>query len=191
MSTTRGTITSDPAGISCPSNCAEDYEYDDFCTDLPGRDECELGTPTNVTLTASGGGAGYGPHWSGCDSAAGSTCGITMEGAQNVSVSWTDDANPTVGLLSPPAKAGPSTVFNATASDNSGTVNKVDFYVDGVLRATDTSAPFQYHPGPEPVRRRQHRPRPEGDLPRRLGPRVERPGERAVGRPSASTSRPD
>jgi hypothetical protein len=150
VSTTRGAITSDPAGISCPSDCAEDYEYDDFCTDLPGRDECELGTPIDVTLTASGGGAGYGPHWSGCDSAAGSTCGITMEGAQNVSVSWTDDANPTVGLSSPPAKAGPSTVFNATASDNSGTVNKVDFYVDGVLRATDTSAPFQYQPDLSP-----------------------------------------
>src|SRR3954454_7034441 len=121
VSTTRGTITSDPAGISCPSDCAEDYEYEDFCTDLPGRDECELGTPIDVTLTASGGGADYGPHWSGCDSATGSSCDITMEGDHNVSVTWTDDANPTVALTSPPDKDGPSTDLHATPSDHTST----------------------------------------------------------------------
>ena len=48
VSTPRGTITSDPAGISCPSDCAQGFEYDDFCTNLPGRDECDLGTPVDV-----------------------------------------------------------------------------------------------------------------------------------------------
>jgi hypothetical protein len=147
VSTTRGTITSSPSGISCPSDCGEDYEYDDFCTDLPGKDECEPGEPVDVTLTASGGGLGFGPHWTGCDSASGSTCDILMEGNQSVSVTWTDDADPTVGLSSssPSSKAGPSTVFTASANDNAG-VAKVDFYVDDVLKLSDTSAPYQFAP---------------------------------------------
>jgi hypothetical protein len=146
VATSRGTITSGDGGIDCPGDCSEDYPYEDFCTDLPGRDECEPGIPADVTLTAANGGAGYSPSWSGCDSAAGSQCDITMDSDASVSASWMDVQDPTVALASPPAKAGPATVFTATAGDNSGVVTKVDFYVDNVLRATDTSAPFQFQP---------------------------------------------
>ena len=146
----RGSITSSPAGIACPGDCTEDYTYEDFCTNLPGADECEPGTPTDVTLTAANGGAGYAAGWSGCDSATGSTCTLTMETNRSASLTWTDVANPSVALSAPPAKAGPSTTFTATATDNSGVVTKVDFYVDNVLRLTDTSAPYQYSPDLSP-----------------------------------------
>ena len=73
-----------------------------------------------------------------------------MEGDHSVSVTWTDDVNPSVGLSSPPANVGRSSVFNATASDNSGSVSKVDFYVDDVLKLSDTAAPYQFTPDLSP-----------------------------------------
>jgi Bacterial Ig domain len=131
VSKSAGTVTSAPAGINCGSTCEADFTED-----------------TSVTLNASGGPSGYSPSWSGACS--GSSCSVTMDGNKTATLAWIDSTPPSAGLSSPPAKAGPSTVFNATATDNSGTVSKVDFYVDGVLRATDTSAPFQYHPDLSP-----------------------------------------
>ena len=142
----RGAVSSDPAGISCPSDCTAGYSYSDFCTDLPGRDECEDGIPTDVTLTAFNGGTGYAPSWTGCDSASGTTCSLTMDTSRSVSVSYTDVANPSAGFSTAPAKVGPTSTFTASATDNSGVVTKVDFYVDGVLRGTDASAPYQFKP---------------------------------------------
>jgi hypothetical protein len=140
----RGTITDDAGHISCGSgatDCTQSYSSTRTCD----GEDCTTTGPA-VTLTASGGGAGYDPTWTGCDSASGSTCSITMDSNHNVSLAWTDVANPTVALSNPASKAGPSTIFTATAADNSGVVSRVEFYVDGILRSTDTSAPFQYAP---------------------------------------------
>jgi hypothetical protein len=56
-----------------------------------------------------------------------------------------DTVPPTVSLTSPAAGTSVSgTVhISATASDNVG-VSKVDFYVDGALKGTDTSTPYSY-----------------------------------------------
>ncbi|WP_051965070.1 glycoside hydrolase family 5 protein, partial [Deinococcus misasensis] len=55
---------------------------------------------------------------------------------------------PTVAISSPTegqSFASGSTVnVTATASDTDGTVSKVDFYVDGVLKLSDTTAPYTY-----------------------------------------------
>jgi len=56
-----------------------------------------------------------------------------------------DTTVPTVAISSPAASAtvsGTATI-SATASDNVG-VSKVEFYVNGVLKATDTASPYSY-----------------------------------------------
>lgn len=60
-------------------------------------------------------------------------------------VTVTINAAPTVSITAPTAGTyGPapySTTITATASDPDGTINKVDFYVDGVLLGTDSVGP--------------------------------------------------
>ena len=56
-----------------------------------------------------------------------------------------DTTAPTVSITAPSSGATVSgTVsFTASASDNVG-VSKVEFYVDGTLKSTDTSSPYSY-----------------------------------------------
>jgi hypothetical protein len=57
----------------------------------------------------------------------------------------TDTQAPTVSVTAPinGATVSGTTTVTASASDNVG-VSKVDFYVDGVLKGTDTSSPYSY-----------------------------------------------
>ncbi len=59
--------------------------------------------------------------------------------------STTDTQAPAVSLTAPAngATVSGTTTVTATASDNVG-VSKVDFYIDGVLKGTDTSSPYSY-----------------------------------------------
>ena len=62
-------------------------------------------------------------------------------------LAWTTNEYPTVSITSPVngalVQANVTNVtINATASDSDGTIYKVDFYVDGVLLATDHSSPY-------------------------------------------------
>ncbi|MFN3408694.1 MAG: Ig-like domain-containing protein [Limisphaerales bacterium] len=56
------------------------------------------------------------------------------------------NAPPTISLTSPPAGASYNRPVNitisATAADTDGTVSRVDFYANGVLIGTDTTAPY-------------------------------------------------
>lgn len=58
-----------------------------------------------------------------------------------------DTISPTVSLTSPVSGTsivtGASLTINATASDNVG-VTKVEFFVDGILKSTDTSSPYSF-----------------------------------------------
>src|SRR5207344_2361074 len=57
-----------------------------------------------------------------------------------------DTTAPAVSITSPTAGAtvsGASVSVNGTATDNVG-VTRVDFYVDGTLKSSDTTAPFSY-----------------------------------------------
>jgi len=57
-----------------------------------------------------------------------------------------DITPPTCSITAPAngATVSGSVTFSANASDNSGTVAKVEFYVDGTLRSTDTSSPYSW-----------------------------------------------
>jgi hypothetical protein len=62
-----------------------------------------------------------------------------------VNITTTDTVAPTVSITSPTAGATVSGTFvsTATAADNVG-VSKVEFYVDGALKTTDTTGPSPY-----------------------------------------------
>ena len=143
-----GTITSSPAGISCPGDCSQGYEWTETCYDVPGPgpDQCEASGVDDVVLSAARG-TGWAPDWSGCTSETGTQCNVHMDANKTVSVSWIDIGNPTVGFSSPAAKAGPSTVFTANAADGQSGVKRVDFYVDNVFRASDFVPPYAINLG--------------------------------------------
>lgn len=67
-----GTVSSSPAGISCPADCTEPYS-----------------SGATVTLTATAGSGYYFSGWSGCDSPSGSQCIMLMSSAKTVSVTFT------------------------------------------------------------------------------------------------------
>ena len=64
-----GTVTSSPAGISCGSDCGEQYA-----------------AGTVVTLTASP--AVLLTSWSGCDAVDGATCTVTIQSARSVTANF-------------------------------------------------------------------------------------------------------
>lgn len=59
----------------------------------------------------------------------------------SVSIGAADTTPPEVQVTSV-VNSGKSITINATASDSQGAVTKVEFYVDGVLKGTDTAAPW-------------------------------------------------
>src|SRR5688500_11236962 len=81
-------------GINCgptanPCTVDLDYQRDCLPTPLPTDDECDGGTPHEVTLTASGGPYNYEPLWGNCDTVDGQKrCVETVEGHENVSFDW-------------------------------------------------------------------------------------------------------
>ena len=147
--TTTLTVTQPPGGsitatnISCPGDCSESYSWTEVCYDTPGPgpNECDTSDAPSVELTASRG-VGWAAVWDGCGSTTGNQCTVSMTQDRTVSVTWQDTANPTVSLIAPAAKAGPSTVFTASASDNNF-IQQVTFYIDGVQRGTDSTGPYQ------------------------------------------------
>jgi len=66
-----GTVTSSPSGINCGSTCSAQFNRG-----------------TSVTLTASPSAGYYLSSWSGCDSASGNTCSVTMNSDRSVTVSF-------------------------------------------------------------------------------------------------------
>ncbi len=133
---TTGTVTSSPAGIACPGTCTR---KDTLVNDVNVRPTDGW---TTYALTASGGRAGFAPVWSGCDSLSGDACIVTNDAIESVSLDWHDIQAPTVAIALPSGqKVGPSVTVAANAGDNDG-VARVDFLVDGVQRASDTSVPY-------------------------------------------------
>lgn len=91
-----GTITSTPAGISCGSDCTEDYN-----------------SGTSVTLTATPDSGWYFTGWGGACSGTGS-CTITMSAAQSVSATFAPTFTLTV------SKTGNGTVVSIPAGISCG-----------------------------------------------------------------------
>lgn len=98
-----------------------------------------------VTLTANDrAGTGFTfDGWTGCDTVTARNCDMTVAADRSVTARFRDAQAPSVSGLSPASgvQRGAITI-SAGASDNSGTVNRVEFRVRGVLIATDTTAPY-------------------------------------------------
>src|SRR5262249_60646378 len=66
----------------------------------------------------------------------------------NVTASGAANQLPTVSITAPANNAtftAPANItINATASDPDGTVQKVDFYQNGILLGTDTTSPYSF-----------------------------------------------
>ena len=71
--TGNGTLTSNPSGINCGSDCTEDYEAN-----------------TSVVVTATPDGVSEFTTWSECDSPSGNECTVSMTGAKSVTATFTD-----------------------------------------------------------------------------------------------------
>jgi len=145
-SPSQGTVTSSPAGISCPATCSHDESHSVTCdtvADCPTDADMPWET---YTLTASNGPSGYSPSWSGCDSVSAGQCSVKLDVNTTVTLSWMDTTNPsvTLGITRVDGKVGPTPAVSATATDNAG-VARVDWFagptaVTPVL--TDTTAPY-------------------------------------------------
>jgi hypothetical protein len=66
-----GSVSSNPAGINCGTDCAEAYD-----------------SGTTVTLTATAASGSVFGSWSGCDSTSGTTCTVTMNAARTATATF-------------------------------------------------------------------------------------------------------
>ena len=139
---TAGTITSTPSDISCPAGsggtCSASDSQRVACTD----DACDPPDPDaweTYTLSASGGPSGFAASWGGACS--GSSCSVKLDDDKTVSMTWVDVTNPSVSVSPGSVKVGRTLNASAAASDNAG-IARVEFRLDGALKATDTSAPY-------------------------------------------------
>jgi hypothetical protein len=127
-----GAITSTPSGISCGVTCNKTLTAHRECTNLNvcGAWVYDVGA---VTLTTSGGPAGYVADWTGCDSTnASNQCLLDGTEPANVSITWRDNTPPNKPTLNLPTKVGTSTQFTAVATDNSGAVVAYHWMVDNI-----------------------------------------------------------
>jgi hypothetical protein len=81
--------------------------------------------------------------WSGCDSVTNRTCSLEVLSDTVLIAAFRDVQAPSVPAPSPGSGVQRGTItLSASPTDNSGTINRVEFRVRGVLVATDTTAPY-------------------------------------------------
>jgi alpha-tubulin suppressor-like RCC1 family protein len=97
-----GTISSNPAGIACGTDCTEDYD-----------------SGTTVTLTASAAAGSAFASWNGCDTASGATCTVTMNAARTATATFTLTQQ-TFALTVSKSGTGAGTVTSSPAGINCG-----------------------------------------------------------------------
>ncbi|MFN2417664.1 MAG: hypothetical protein ABR593_01905, partial [Candidatus Limnocylindria bacterium] len=102
-----GTVTSDPAGISCGDDCAEDYP-----------------DGTSVTLSATADPGSTFTGWSGAGCEGSSTCVVSMSEARSVTASFDVEPDPTADLsvhqedTPDPVTAGNAVQYFITVTNN-------------------------------------------------------------------------
>ena len=149
-----GTVTSDPSGISCGTDCDHAYPMEtvEDCAYDPeiGRVVCTFDVFTqDVTLTATADAGSTFTGWSGGGCSGTEPCEVTMDEDKTVTATFTDTQNPVVSSVSPTSGNHQSSMTaTATASDNVGVWYLSTFvYQDGDLvgfLGTDSEAPFQF-----------------------------------------------
>jgi hypothetical protein len=144
VTTTQGTVTSDPAGINCGVDCTAMSSQTVACSD----GDCAAPDPDgwdSYSLTATGGPSGFSPSWTGCDSVTSGVCSVKLDADTAVSLAWIDTTDPTVALsiASAGGRVGRMASVSAAAADNAG-VARVQWFIgnSGTPVATDTTAPY-------------------------------------------------
>jgi len=117
-----GTVSSSPAGISCPSTCSATYN-----------------TGTQVTLTETpGGGSGF-AGWGGACSGMSSTCTITLSANQSVSASFGQGSgNVTLSVTDSGTAPAQGTVASSPAGINCPGTCSATFAVNTQVTLTET-----------------------------------------------------
>lgn len=136
-------------GVNCNESggpdCFELYVNERVCEVDPetGSNICYFQSPY-VEFTAGSDRNGYVyDGWTNCDTVTDRVCGLTVTADRGVTARFRDAQGPSVTSLSPGSGVQRGTItLSAGASDNSGSVSRVEFRVRGVLVATDSSAPY-------------------------------------------------
>jgi alpha-tubulin suppressor-like RCC1 family protein len=113
-----GSVTSNPAGITCGSACSAS-----FTSDRP------------VTLTATPGPDSIFTGWTGCDSVSGTTCTVTMGAAQTVTAIFMLQR---FTLTVSDTGIGKGTVTSSPAGINCGTACASDYVINTAVTLTAT-----------------------------------------------------
>ena len=146
----QGSVTAE--GINCTQSggpdCSEFYESVEECIEtIPGKPPICTRVPPTVVLTAGPDSNGYVfDSWTGCDSVDGRECAVTVADNVNPIARFRDAAGPSLSDLSPAGGIHSRFIpLSVSASDNSGTVTKVEFQVRSTVVVTDTVAPYSYN----------------------------------------------
>lgn len=137
----KGDVTGD--GIDCDESggpdCSQFYANVQEC-------DPEIGcffVPPDVDLTAGPDRNGYVfDSWTGCDAVDARVCWMTVTASRSVTASFRDAQAPSVSGVTPSGVRRGTIALAASASDNSGAVQRVEFRVRGTLVGSDTTAPY-------------------------------------------------
>lgn len=115
-----GTVTSAPAGVTCPATCAATFVSD-----------------SQVVLTASPGSDSLFTGWTGCDSVSGAACTVTMTNARSVTAIFMLKRFTVTATKS---GIGRGTVTSSPAGISCGTGCASDFVINTTVTLTATPA---------------------------------------------------
>jgi uncharacterized repeat protein (TIGR02543 family) len=147
--TGQGSVTGD--GINCTQSggpdCSEAYADEEDCYYDPeiGGVICDPVLPV-VTLVAGSDSNGFVfDGWTGCDGGTARNCELTVDDDRSVTARFRDAQAPVVSGLTPAngAVLNGTRTLAAGASDNSGSIARVEFRVRGTpVGSPDTTAPY-------------------------------------------------
>lgn len=163
-----GTVTSNPAGINCGTDCTEPYPLEEFenCIPNPHIPDGEMCTttesfPQQVTLTATAASGSDFTGWSGGGCSGTAPCEVTMDEDKTVTALFADTQDPVLTIVSPNSGVQRSDfTVTATASDNVEVWYLIldafqhqdqDESPDFIGRSVDTTAPYQFYMGDIPL----------------------------------------
>ncbi|HYD42317.1 MAG TPA: glycoside hydrolase family 6 protein [Anaeromyxobacter sp.] len=117
-----GTVTSNPAGISCGATCSASFS-----------------STTTVTLTAAAASGSTFGGWSGC-TGTGTTCTVSMSAARSVTATFNGGGTTSYTLTVTRAGTGSGTVTSNTGGINCGSVCSASYASGTVVTLTRTVA---------------------------------------------------
>ena len=132
-------ISCGDGGTACSATIADDEFCIPGCITIPHTTVLAVTADPGYSITSTTSGA-----CSVADPPTSGTCYAYSEGSPVIDAAFADITPPTVSLTTPSSGdllSGAATV-SADAGDTSGSLAQVDFFVNGVLKLTDTTAPY-------------------------------------------------